>query len=73
MDDEIIVIKTKRNDFGLGVELVNCSLPKMTASMIRQFARDRNLTVSRAIHDLVWYGYHAEKGDYKTYAKRLKK
>jgi hypothetical protein len=70
MKDEIGYIKisdskTQRNHYGVETEHLTVSLPKSDVQMIIGFSKRNNLTISRAVHDLVWWGYHAAIGDYK--------
>jgi hypothetical protein len=47
------------------MENVNITLPPNDIKYIKQWAKMHNVTVSRAIHDHIWFGYHAQQGDYK--------
>jgi hypothetical protein len=61
------ISKTGRNGYGVETQTLNISLPKTTLEYLVSWARSHNVTVSRAIHDMIWMSYHAEKGDYKPY------
>lgn len=56
-----------RNESGQNSEKVSITLPHDTFDYIVKWARTNNVTVSRAIHDHIWYGYHAIKGDYQNF------
>jgi hypothetical protein len=59
--------RTKRNESGSKSESISISLPADTYDYIVKWARTNNVSVSRAIHDHIWYGYHAIKGDYQNF------
>jgi hypothetical protein len=46
-------------------ESLNITLPEGDIKMLIGFSKRNNLTISRAVHDLIWWGYHAAIGDYK--------
>lgn len=68
--DEIKVKSLKRNKYGDHVKKSGISLPLYTVAMVKAWAKEHNMTYSRAVHDLLWFGYHADKGDYKPYYHR---
>lgn len=71
MNDEkgyVRISKTGRNGYNVETEHLSISLPKGDIEFLTKWAHGHNVTVSRAVHDLIWVAYHAEKGDYKPYA-----
>lgn len=60
--------KTGRNTYGVKTERLDVTLPEGDIEYIVTWARQHNVTVSRAVHDLIMaIAYHAQKGDYKPY------
>lgn len=62
--------KKGRNTYGTNSVEVKLTLPSATVEFLEAWARKHNLTISRAVHDMVWNTYHIEKGDYRAYEER---
>jgi hypothetical protein len=60
----------KRNVKGSDTVSVTVTLPKKDMEYISGWAREKNVTLSRAIHNHIWMAYHAQKGDYRDYDMR---
>jgi hypothetical protein len=63
---QLVEIKpAQRNDYDSKSTNLHVTLPKNTYEYIVSWAHSRNISVSRAVHLHIWYGYHALKGDFK--------
>jgi hypothetical protein len=61
------ISKTGRNGYGVGTDNLTVTLPNDDIAYVKKWAEWHNVTVSRAVHNMVWMAYHAMKGDYKDY------
>lgn len=71
MEDDkgyVRISKTGRNGYGVKTENITVSLPDKDVDYIVKWAKSHNVTVSRAVHDLIWAGHYAMKGEYRPYA-----
>lgn len=71
IDDKgyVKISKTGRNGYGVKTESLNVSLPEKDIQFLVEWAHSRNVTLSRAVHDIIWDYYHYEKGDRKPYVR----
>ena len=62
--------KLGRNGYGNNSKRIDLTLPEKDIDFLITWAKNHGVNFSRAVHDLIWLGYHAEKGDFRPYAER---
>jgi hypothetical protein len=60
----------KRQPMGSDTMVFSVALPKKTVEMLKRMSYQNGKTMGHLVNALIWWGYHAWKGDYKPDEKQ---